>query len=61
MADTVRPADGIILTDTQAPQASFDALLLMARRNGLPERAVLAPSLLRISPTAASVEEETAS
>ena len=60
MADTARPVDGMILTDTQAPQASFDALLSIARRSGLPECAVLAPSLLRISPTAAPVEEETA-
>jgi len=61
MADTARSVDGIILTDTQAPQASFDALLSIARRSGLPECAVLAPSLLRISSTAASVEEVTAS
>jgi DNA-binding MarR family transcriptional regulator len=60
MADTARSVDGIILTDTQAPQASFDALLSIACRSGLPERAVLAPSLLRISSTAAPVEEETA-
>jgi transcription antitermination factor NusG len=33
--DDVRPIDAIILTDTRAPQASFDALLAMARRNGL--------------------------
>jgi DNA-binding MarR family transcriptional regulator len=60
MADTSRSVDGIILTDTQAPQASFDALLSIACRSGLPECAVLAPSLLRISSTAAPVEEETA-
>lgn len=60
MADTARCVDGIILTDTQAPQASFDALLSIACRSGLPECAVLAPSLLRISSTAAPVEEEPA-
>ena len=60
MADTTPPVDGIILTDTRAPQASFDALLSIACRSGLPECAVLAPSLLRISSTAAPVEEETA-
>jgi len=60
MADTARSVDGIILTATHAPQASFDALLSIARRSGLPECAVLAPSLLRISSTAALVEEETA-
>ena len=60
MADTARCVDGIILTDTQAPQASFDALLSIACRTGLPECAVLAPSLLRISSTAAPVEEEPA-
>ena len=60
MADTARCVDGIILTDTQAPQASFDALLSIACRSGLPECAVLAPSLLRISSTAVPVEEETA-
>jgi DNA-binding MarR family transcriptional regulator len=61
MSDAVRPLDAIILTDTQAPQASFDALLAMARRNGLSEHSVLTPSILRISPLSASIEEEAAS
>lgn len=60
MADDSRPLDGIILTDTQAPQASFDSLLAMVRRSGLAECAVLAPSLLHISPAAAPHQEETA-
>jgi DNA-binding MarR family transcriptional regulator len=60
MADASRPLDGIILTDTLAPQASFDALLKVAWQSGLTECAVLAPSLLRISPAAAPIEAETA-
>ena len=38
--------DGIILTDTQSPQASFDSLSSLARASGLPRNAVVAPSLL---------------
>jgi DNA-binding MarR family transcriptional regulator len=60
VADLSRPLDGIILTDTRAPQASFDTLLEVARRSGLAESAVLAPSLLRLSPAAAPMEEEPA-
>jgi Winged helix-turn-helix DNA-binding len=60
MADSGPPLDGIILTDTQAPQASFDALLAIARRSGLAESAVVAPSLLRISSATAAVGEESA-
>jgi DNA-binding MarR family transcriptional regulator len=41
--------DGVILTDTSAPQASFDTLISMAGMCGLPARSVIAPSLLRIS------------
>lgn len=57
-SDDSRPLDGVILTDTQAPQASFETLLAIARRNGLAESSVLAPSLLRISPASAPVEED---
>ena len=60
MSDDSRPIDGIILTDTRAPQASFDTLLTVATRSGLAEHSILAPSLLRISPPSALVEEETA-
>jgi hypothetical protein len=42
--------DGIILTDTQSPQASFDTLSSLAVLSGLPRHSVVAPSVLRISP-----------
>lgn len=51
--------DGVILTDTRAPQASFDALISVARLNGLCVRSIVAPSLLRISSAPALVGEET--
>jgi len=54
----MRPIHAIILTDTQAPQVSFDALLAMARRIGLSEHSVLAPSILQISPPSAPIEEQ---
>jgi DNA-binding MarR family transcriptional regulator len=57
-SDATRPLDGVILTETQAPQASFETLLATARRNGLAESSVLAPSLLRVSPAFAPVEED---
>jgi DNA-binding MarR family transcriptional regulator len=60
MSNKARPLNAIILTDTQAPQASFDALLAEAKRSGLPEGAVLAPSILRISPASAPIEEDEA-
>jgi DNA-binding MarR family transcriptional regulator len=60
MSDDSRPIDGIILTDTRAPQAGFDTLLAEATQSGLAEHSILAPSLLRISPPSALVEEETA-
>ena len=50
--------DGVILTDTRAPQASFDALISMARAHGLSARSVVAPSLLRISSAPAPIGEE---
>lgn len=47
---TAAELDGIVLTDTRSPQASFDSLsLLLARANRLAPDAVVAPSLLRIS------------
>lgn len=55
-SDDSRPLDAVILTDTQAPQASFETLLAIARRNGLAESSVLAPSLLRISAVSAPAE-----
>lgn len=50
--------DGIILTDTQSPQASFESLSLLAELSGLPRCAVVAPSLLRVSPATAAITGE---
>ncbi len=50
--------DGIILTDTQSPQASFDTLSSLAELSGLPRHAVVAPSVLRISPVTAAINDE---
>lgn len=49
--------DGVILTDTRAPQARFEELLVTARRHGLRADQVVAPSLLGtlVAPTAAEV------
>jgi DNA-binding MarR family transcriptional regulator len=53
--------DGVVLTDTQSPQASFDMLSSVAQSSGLPRQSVVAPSLLRISlDMAATVDEMTA-
>ena len=41
--------DGVILTDTLAPQSSFDGLLASAPQHGVPACCVLAPSLLAVS------------
>lgn len=41
--------DGIILTDTRSPQASFDALMASAAEHGFPQSSILAPSLLGIT------------
>jgi DNA-binding MarR family transcriptional regulator len=49
--------DGIIVTDTRAPQASFDELRRAVERHGLPAARIVAPSLLRISPEPAAAEE----
>ena len=50
--------DGIILTDTQSPQASFESLSSLAELSGLPRNAVVAPSVLRISPVTAASSGE---
>jgi DNA-binding MarR family transcriptional regulator len=50
--------DGIILTDTQSPQSSFDSLSSLAELSGLPRHAVVAPSVLRISPLTAVISSE---
>jgi DNA-binding MarR family transcriptional regulator len=46
--------DGVIVTDTQSPQASFDTLSSLASLSGLANRSVVAPSLLRITQPAAA-------
>jgi DNA-binding MarR family transcriptional regulator len=43
---TLTPLDGLILTDTRAPQARLEELLTAARRHGLRDDQVVAPSLL---------------
>jgi DNA-binding MarR family transcriptional regulator len=55
-----RTLDGIVVTDTQAPQASFDNLLSAAEMRGLASNCIVAPNLLRISaPLSRSVEGAT--
>ena len=54
----VHGLDGIVLTDTQSPQASFDSLSSLAELSGLPRHSVVAPSVLRISPGAAAISGE---
>ena len=51
--------DGIILTDTAAPQARFEQLLASAARHGFAPGSIVAPSLLGIStmPSGGSVAE----
>ena len=49
--------DGIVLTDTQSPQASFDILSSLAEMSGLSRHSVVAPSVLRISPVTAAFSE----
>jgi hypothetical protein len=46
--------DGVVVTDTQVPQASFDALIATAKENGLAPASIVAPSLLSISRLAAA-------
>jgi DNA-binding MarR family transcriptional regulator len=48
--------DGIIVTDTRAPQANFDNLLSAVELSGRPSSCVVAPTLLRISPVSNVVE-----
>jgi DNA-binding MarR family transcriptional regulator len=57
IAGASRRLDGIILTDTRAPQSSFETLRLLAQLSGLPSSSVVAPSLLHISAVAPLVEE----
>jgi len=52
--------DGIIVTDTRAPQANFETLLATAELSGQPAGYVVAPSLLRISPVPIRAIEEAA-
>jgi DNA-binding MarR family transcriptional regulator len=54
-----RGLDGVIVTDTRAPQASFENLLSAAELSSLPGGCVVAPILLRISQVSKPVIEET--
>jgi DNA-binding MarR family transcriptional regulator len=49
--------DGVVLTDTRSPQASFDHLSAIAVENGLPPGTVAAPRLLGISVAPADAAE----
>jgi DNA-binding MarR family transcriptional regulator len=49
--------DGVILTDTEAPQQRFAALLADAAVQGLDEAAIAVPSLLRVSRAPAAAAE----
>ena len=51
------PVDGLVLTDTRAPQTSFERLYAIAARLGLPSDSVVAPRLLGISPAPAKGAE----
>jgi len=44
------PLDGVVLTDTGAPQASFDWLCALAAEAGFAPDSIVAPRLLGISP-----------
>jgi DNA-binding MarR family transcriptional regulator len=55
-----RRLDGIIVTDTRAPQANFERLLSVAELSGWASGSVVAPSLLRISPNSVHQVEEAA-
>jgi DNA-binding MarR family transcriptional regulator len=61
MRDDARGLAGIVLTDTQSPQASFETLCSLAQSSGLSPHAVVAPSLLRISPAASALLDEAVS
>jgi DNA-binding MarR family transcriptional regulator len=58
MRGDARGLDAIVLTDTQSPQASFEALCSVAQSNGLSPHAVVAPSLLRISTSAVATIDQ---
>jgi hypothetical protein len=45
-----RPLDAIVVTDTRAPQATFDAMVMAMSRHGLGPDHILAPQLLHITP-----------
>jgi DNA-binding MarR family transcriptional regulator len=49
--------DAVVITDTEAPQAAFDAMLAAAAAAGLAAEAVLAPSVLRVSAAPATVPD----
>ncbi|HUC71781.1 MAG TPA: winged helix-turn-helix transcriptional regulator [Stellaceae bacterium] len=53
--------DGIVLTDTRNPQASFEQLCALAVRNGLAPESIVAPGLLGISTVPAAQEPAAAS
>jgi DNA-binding MarR family transcriptional regulator len=55
----VRGVDGVIVTDTRAPQASFENLLSAVELSKLPAGCVVAPNLLRISQVLIPAIEET--
>jgi len=42
--------DAIVITDTRAPQASFDAMVMEMSRHGIAADHILAPQLLHITP-----------
>jgi DNA-binding MarR family transcriptional regulator len=44
------PLDAIVVTDTRAPQASFDAMIMEMSRHGIGADHILAPQLLHITP-----------
>jgi len=48
--------DGIILTDTEAPQARFDELLAIGAAYGFAPGAIVAPSLLGVSAMPAAIQ-----
>jgi DNA-binding MarR family transcriptional regulator len=60
LADAQRLAgalDGVVVTDTRTPQASFEVLLGMAGAHGLAPDCIVAPKLLGISPVGIAVGE----
>ena len=57
---STRGLDGIIVTDTRAPQANFDNLLSAVERSNRPASCVVAPALLRITRVPIPVVEEAA-